>query len=451
MRPFLPAVTALSSSLLLACPRPPSVQCIENGNCDRFSGGECRAAPSGNHWCSYPDEGCPSGYRYSDLDVGEGLSGQCVTEFSVDAGIDAPPVAVVKNQQPAELVLGQLNFDTSIINNGGASARSLNTPTGMAASENGSIWVFDLGNYRALQWTSLPQADYAAASRVIGHSDFTTVGAESLSARSLTNYEGGISAAAGKLIVADGAHNRILIWNQNPVIDGANADIVMGQPSFTATAPGNLASNLNLPNAVWTDGKRLVASDSGNNRVLIWTTFPTANQRPADIVLGQIDFGRSTSPDPPTASSMNYPHAVCSDGVRLYVADSNNSRVLIWNSFPTSNGQAADLVLGQADFSGRIQGVDVNRLGKPTGLALAGNSLFVVDQSNHRVLAYSPAPTTSSASASYVLGQADFLSNSSGTSQRSFNIPTQVTVQGAKLYVSDSFNSRVLQFALEFQ
>src|SRR5262249_34048190 len=33
-----------------------------------------------------PDPGCPSGYRYSDLDVGDGLSGQCV-----EKGTPPPP------------------------------------------------------------------------------------------------------------------------------------------------------------------------------------------------------------------------------------------------------------------------------------------------------------------------------------------------------------------------
>lgn len=58
-------------------PAARDVQCIEDANCDRFDGGACRSAPSGHHWCSYPDSECPSGYRYSDLDVGDGVSGTC--------------------------------------------------------------------------------------------------------------------------------------------------------------------------------------------------------------------------------------------------------------------------------------------------------------------------------------------------------------------------------------
>ncbi|MBA3458669.1 MAG: hypothetical protein H0T46_01820 [Deltaproteobacteria bacterium] len=42
-------------------------------------------------WCAYPDVQCPGGYRYSDQDTGDGLSGECVSEVSgQDAGIDGP-------------------------------------------------------------------------------------------------------------------------------------------------------------------------------------------------------------------------------------------------------------------------------------------------------------------------------------------------------------------------
>jgi len=92
-------------ALLAGCPGPQNVQCLENGNCNRFSGGICLTAPSGNQWCTYPDPACPNGYRYSDLDVGDGLSDVCVEQLG-DAGIDAGPL-----DAPA----GQAKFDVAYI------------------------------------------------------------------------------------------------------------------------------------------------------------------------------------------------------------------------------------------------------------------------------------------------------------------------------------------------
>ena len=50
----------------------PDIQCRLDSNCDRFEGGDCTLyVPTGNHWCSYSDLTCPSGRRWSDLDVGK--------------------------------------------------------------------------------------------------------------------------------------------------------------------------------------------------------------------------------------------------------------------------------------------------------------------------------------------------------------------------------------------
>ena len=48
---------------------------------------------------------------------------------------------------------------------------------------------------------------------------------------------------------------------------------------------------------------------------------------------------------------MRGPQGVWIQGGKLYVADTQDHRVLIYNSIPTSNGAAADLVLGQPNFT----------------------------------------------------------------------------------------------------
>ena len=83
------------------------------------------------------------------------------------------------------------------------------------------------------------------------------------------------------------------------------------------------------------------------------------NFQPADIVLGQPDFttdvinnNGSNSTGSPSAKNMNMPYdGVFSNGTQLFVDDQKNQRILIWNTFPTSSFQAADVVLGQPNFS----------------------------------------------------------------------------------------------------
>ena len=48
----------------------------------------------------------------------------------------------------------------------------------------------------------------------------------------------------------------------------------------------------------------------------------------------------------------HFPRYALSDGTRLFIADGGNDRVLVYNTIPTTNGAAADMILGEA---GRIQ------------------------------------------------------------------------------------------------
>ena len=106
---------------------------------------------------------------------------------------------------------------------------------------------------------------------------------------------------------------------------------------------------------MWVQGTQLFVADTQNSRVMVWNTIPTSNNQPADLVLGEPNFitvpPATTSDLPPTASNLFNPVSVTSDGQRLYVTDLGHNRVLIWNSIPTQNGQPADVVVGQPNMT----------------------------------------------------------------------------------------------------
>ena len=70
------------------------------------------------------------------------------------------------------------------------------------------------------------------------------------------------------------------------------------------------------------------------------------------------------------------------------MADRANNRVMVWDSFPTSNGAAADVVLGQPTFAGTTPTLSQTGLDNPSGLHVSGTQLFVVDRENNRVLIF---------------------------------------------------------------
>ena len=77
----------------------------------------------------------------------------------------------------------------------------------------------------------------------------------------------------------------------------------------------------------------------------------------------------------------------------VYVADTLNNRVLAWkNSTGFTNGQAADLVIGQPDpYTTTPSGPGTTfttGLSDPTGLAVYKGDLYVADSGNNRVLRY---------------------------------------------------------------
>jgi len=145
----------------------------------------------------------------------------------------------------------------------------------------------------------------------------------------------------------------------------------------------------------------------------------------------------------------------------LYVADSNNGRVLRFPapfaSYPTvATLPPADLVLGQAGFTAQIQEAGNSTMVSPYGLAFSGaNGLLVSDASLNRVL-YFPfsangtfaALTDNGKPAAKVFGQPDFVSKNQRKREWEIsNSPLHVASDGeGRIYVADTGNSRVLIF-----
>lgn len=303
-----------------------------------------------------------------------------------------------------------------------------------------------------------PVLTNTAATKVLGQATFTTNATADPPSPASLNKPAGIAVdpTTGKVFVADEQNHRILRFGSYTALaNGANAEFVIGQLNYsgrTANRGGTPdASTLSAPKDLFLDAAgRLWVADSGNNRVLMYQAAATATGVPlyADRVFGQPDFTTVTAAA--TARKLANPSGVDIDasGV-LWVADTGSHRVLGFkNAASVANGPDAEYVIGQTSYTAAVAGYGQRQLFSPTGVAADSlGRLWVADRDNNRVTMYANPPLVEGPPSLRVLGQKDYTANTPGaTSATSLNHPTGVTVSGTSLWVNDDYNNRVLRY-----
>lgn len=214
-------------------------------------------------------------------------------------------------------------------------------------------------------------------------------------------------------------------------------------------------SHMYAPRGVWTDGTRLVVSDSGNHRVLVWHAWPDSDGAPADVVLGQPDM---TSEGPAAGGSdvargMYLPTGVGVVDGDLVVADAWHHRLLVFDGIPTSDFTAPARIVGQ----GSPTEVEPNRGGDasstsfywPFGFSVVAGRFWVTDTGNRRVLGWDGTSVpVDGRPADVVLGQDDAGTRADnrgdGQGPASFRWPHAIAGDDERFYVADAGDHRVL-------
>lgn len=338
------------------------------------------------------------------------------------------------NGMSANLILGKSSYTV-------ATQNGMSFPHNMFFDTSGNLWISDDGNGRVLQFSGT-FSNGMNANLVLGQPDLTTVGYTPTQS-GLTSADAVVMDSSGKLWVADYNGNRILRFSP-PFANGMQADLLLGQTTFTANAAATTRSGLNTPHglAFDSDGNLWVA-DTNNNRILKFSP-PFSTGMSANLVLGQSGF--TTGSNSVAQNSLYHPRGITFDSNgNLWVADYLNNRVLTFSP-PFSTGRSASLVLGQTIFTSGTSSASQSGLYDPAGVALdpKGN-LWVADTGNNRVLEFS-FPFTNGMSASHVVGQSDFTSHGYSTTQNTLNFPRSVRFDAnGNLWVADEDNNRVLE------
>ncbi len=395
------------------------------------------------------------------------------------------PVAVLQAGQPgpaADIVVGQMDLVSSVAASARNSKTGMTRPNGIALDAAARLLVADqLGRVLVYPAGAGPGT---AAIRILGI-DTSQNGGNNPTAIAVGGNSAtveGVSVAGSNIIVSDNNNNRVLVfgsvdtWPPESTQFSPSAIQVLGQANFTSALAngGNVDSSavlMSSPTDAGSSASELWVADSGNNRILVFPIAAKGVTTVASRVIGQLDFpynapnlveGKefATTSGPAFGGSAVLDLSVSPP--HLYVADTQNNRILGFTNFATVQpGQKADIVIGQPDMfrvgvnypGGVSTQPNATGLYNPIGLAVdpSGN-LYVADTGNARVVRF-PAPfasgSTAGQSADMVIGQASLTGRLTDATQSTMASPIALAFTSAAsgyLVVSDVTQNRVLLF-----
>ncbi len=210
----------------------------------------------------------------------------------------------------------------------------LSSPHDVAIDANGNVLVADTGNGRIMRY-EMKNAGAIAGTTLSGK---------------MQAPEGVVDLGDGRIAAADARAGVIAIFRDDRL-------------SATSDKPGSDSVPYSRPHDIDFDGtNRIAVVDSGNDRIVILTK---------DLTLTRILKG--------TGFDFNDPKYIAfGDDGALFVADEFNHQIKIFDR---------DYKLIDTIGSG-VQGDGAGQLNKPEGVDVSGDLVWVADTHNHRVLLF---------------------------------------------------------------
>ena len=345
-------------------------------------------------------------------------------------------------------VLGQSQF--YIQGMSGVTQYSINYPLDVSFDKNNNLWVATGDSPRGFQYPNYSQQimqNWVIGGTFTASGGLTQNGISASLTVSFDNY-GNIYITDSNYNRILGFSANSLYGNNQP-----NAFVVIGQPNFTtgSSTGSTTQSTLNIHNinanqlagkVAFDSNNNMYVADTFNNRIMIFSYGSGfTNGMNASIVLGQTSFTTTTSGS--TSSELDYPAGILIDNVgNLWVMDAGNERVQKFVP-PFTTGMAASMsITGFSSGGGTVFGGIV--------FDLLGN-LLVADTYNNRILGFPPSAlnaTTTIASATIVLGQPNFTSVTNGLGIQALFRPTGLAINPATgdLMCVDAGNNRIVDW-----
>ncbi|MFM9105711.1 MAG: NHL repeat-containing protein [Chloroflexota bacterium] len=344
-------------------------------------GAACAVCPSLAALCTAGT--CAAGTWANFTTIGSGVSGAAATEFAGPAGVHVSPeglmlwVADVNNNRISVWTRPSVASKdwaphSTISGTSGAGSTDLSLPVGVVATEDGlTTLIADTGNNRVSVWTRT----LAQPTTWVHQTNFGTLGADD----DQFNSPNGIDVTADGLtvLVVEAANNRVSIWSRPDATSNAWTE----RATF-GSGPNNGKSQFNGPYDVAVSANGLLAwvADAGNSRISWWGVTDQVNQ-----VWANIDVIGAPGADPNQFGGP-FGVSVTADTLTMFVADTGNNRISIWNRPDASSAvwshQAVGGILGTGSAGSADSEFDV-----PIKVFAAadGQAIWVGDVSNNRI------------------------------------------------------------------
>jgi uncharacterized protein (TIGR03437 family) len=351
---------------------------------------------------------------------------------------------------------------------------------------SGNLWVTDAGNNRVVRYPSRvltpgnfgPDADvFLGQLNSISNTQNNDVRDKS----TLAIPSGLGFGPEGRMYVSD-ARGRVLVF-RNPSGTGQAAERILGIAVQVQGQPAPPPVNdqaLGSPESIFVVNGSPYVVDARFHRIVrydapdSWTPeSPTSISPRMRDVIGQPDFNSgdvNRGLRVPSANAFNSPVDAVASGNNLFIVDANNHRVLMVSggapfTSPATKvfGQvgldlnAANLIEGREFF---FAGIFQGRTYRGGGIALDGNTLYIADTLNNRVLGYRDVRSVALGQpADLVIGQVSTTRATINSPDGNTNLPNAtglflphaVAVDSrGDLYIADTLNSRVVRYPRPF-
>ena len=245
---------------------------------------------------------------------------------------------------PADIVLGQPRFTSGESNRGANTpgAHTLFWPYGVHW-DGADLWVADTGNRRVLKWHGIPHENGQPADLVLGQSDFECrdENGGGVPTASSMRWPHAVTHWHGNLCVTDAGNNRVLVWEGAPTRNNEPSQCVLGQNDFRLVDHNQSlywpsASTLHMPYGIAAAGPWCLSADTANSRLIAWHIDDRRNGAAARALTGQTEFNAKgdNAWRSPTRHSLSWPYGISAAHGMAVIADSGNNRVLLWPLSP---------------------------------------------------------------------------------------------------------------------